>query len=285
MHRRRPISSRCHCWPWCCWSRRRSGLSARPARRAEPLPNDPGGTRTWPARVGSVVVVLLTWTLWVPDLFALLPFAVTLLGRLPVVTPTWVYPAVFFFAGILLWPPLLAVLIGRVRWRLAHGVAAGVLMLALVATGILSWMAPAYTAERPQQRSVLFVEDRIRGNAHWDLSSNEPGRRHRARRPGQRRLACGGSPGIPDRTQPQGPPVPRQRAVTRDAASGHHHRDRDPEAGRRRHRDRRDATRRRVAARRIRPARGHRARPGRRSSAARAVAAGRRGTRTCRRTA
>ena len=53
-----------------------------------------------------------------PTCFALLPFAVTLLGRLPVVTPTWAYPAVFFFAGILLWPPLLAVLIGRVRWRL-----------------------------------------------------------------------------------------------------------------------------------------------------------------------
>ena len=49
---------------------------------------------------------------------SLLSFVVTLLGRLPVVTPTWAYPAVFFLAGgVLLWPPVLAVLVGRMRWR------------------------------------------------------------------------------------------------------------------------------------------------------------------------
>ncbi len=73
--------------------------------------------RTWPARIASAAVALLVWVLWVPDLAVLLPFAVTLLGRMPVVTPTWAYPAVFFLAGILLWPPVLGVLIGRVRWR------------------------------------------------------------------------------------------------------------------------------------------------------------------------
>jgi hypothetical protein len=131
--------------------------------------------RAWPARVASVAVVLLAWTLWVPDLVTLLPFAVTLLGRMPVVTPTWAYPAVFFLAGSVLWPPVLGVLIGRVRWRLAHGVAAGVLMLALVVTGLLAWMAPAFTAERPQQRSALFVDDRVRRTAHWELYGNEQG--------------------------------------------------------------------------------------------------------------
>ena len=108
---------------------------------------------------------------------------------MPVVTPTWAYPAVFFLAGILLWPPVLAVLVGRVRWRVAHGVAAGVLMLALVVTGLLAWMAPAFTTERPQQRSALFVEDRVRGDAHWELYGNEPGVDIGAGRPGQRRLA------------------------------------------------------------------------------------------------
>jgi hypothetical protein len=131
--------------------------------------------RTWPARAGSILVMIVTWMLWAPDLLTLLPFAVTLLGRMPVVTPTWVYPAVFFLAGILLWPPVLAVLVGRMRWRVAHHVAAGTLMFALVVTGILAWMAPAFTTERPQQRSALFVDDRIRGHAHWELHGNEPG--------------------------------------------------------------------------------------------------------------
>ena len=136
---------------------------------SEPVP------RTWPARVGSILVVVITWMLWAPDLLTLLPFAVTLLGRMPIVTPTWAYPAVFFLAGIVLWPPVLAVLVGRMRWRVAHGIAAGTLMFALVVTGVLAWVAPAFTVERPQQRSALFVDDRIRGAAHWELHGNEPG--------------------------------------------------------------------------------------------------------------
>ncbi|AMY12813.1 Arginyl aminopeptidase [Luteitalea pratensis] len=136
---------------------------------SEPTP------RTWPARVGSILVVIITWMLWAPDLLTLLPFAVTLLGRMPIVTPTWAYPSVFFLAGIVLWPPVLAVLVGRMRWRVAHGIAAGTLMFALVVTGVLAWVAPAFTVERPQQRSALFVDDRIRGAASWELHGNEPG--------------------------------------------------------------------------------------------------------------
>ncbi len=131
--------------------------------------------RTWPARVASAATALIAWVLWAPDLATLLAFAVTLLGRLPVVTPTWAYPAVFFLGGIALWPPVLAVLVGRLRWRVRHGVAAGALMLALVVTGLLAWMAPAYTAERPQQRSALLVDDRVRRTAYWELQGNEPG--------------------------------------------------------------------------------------------------------------
>lgn len=131
--------------------------------------------RTWPARLASAATAVVAWTLWGPDLTALLSFAVTLLGRLPLVTPTPAFPAVFFLAGIVLWPPVLAVLIGRVRWRMGHGIAAGTLMFALVVTGLLAWMAPAFTDERPQQRSAVFVDDRVRHTAHWELFGNEPG--------------------------------------------------------------------------------------------------------------
>ena len=162
-------------------------LFARTAARSETAPYLEGGAangaqaasspgvRTWPARVASACVAILTWVLWGPDLLALLPFVVTLLGRMPLVTPTWAYPAVFFLAGILLWPPVLAVLVGRLQWRVRHGVAGAVLMTGMVVTGLLTWMAPAYTPERPLQRSAVFFEDRVRGSARWDLSSNEPG--------------------------------------------------------------------------------------------------------------
>ena len=131
--------------------------------------------RTWPLRVASVLVLVATWALWVPDVFTLLPFVVTLLGRMPVVTPTWAYPALLFFIGIALWPPVLAVLIGRRRVRVAHGAAAGLLMLLLAITGLLAYTAPAFTNERPQHRSALFVDDRVRGAALWELYGNEPG--------------------------------------------------------------------------------------------------------------
>lgn len=139
------------------------------------LTGTPATLRTWPARLASAAVVCLVWALWVPDLLAVLPFVVTLLEGMPVVTPTWAYPALLFFAGILLWPPVLGVLVGRGRWRLGHGLAAGALMTALVVSGLLAWMAPAFTAERPQQRGAVFVDDRVRRTAYWELYGNEPG--------------------------------------------------------------------------------------------------------------
>lgn len=132
-------------------------------------------TRLWPARIASGVVAVVTWVVLLADVVALLRFAVPLLGRMPIVTPTWTFPAAFFLVGILLWPPVLAVLVGRMRYRVAHGLAGAVLMVVLVVTGLLAWTGPAYTSERPQQRSALFVEDRVRGTAHWELSGNEPG--------------------------------------------------------------------------------------------------------------
>ena len=127
------------------------------------------------ARVASVAVLLVTWVLWIPDLLTLLPFAVTTLGRFPIVTPTWVFPALLFAAGVVIWPPVLAVLVGRLRWRMGHGLAAAVLMVALVVTAAVALTGSAYTAERPLQRAATFIDDRVRGNAHWELSSNEPG--------------------------------------------------------------------------------------------------------------
>ncbi len=127
------------------------------------------------ARLASVVVLVVTWVLWVPDLVTLLGFAVTALERFPIVTPTWVYPALLFAAGIVIWPPALATMVGRIRWRLRHGLAAAILMVALVVTGLVAFTSSAYTEERPLQRTAAFVDDRVQGTAHWEISSNEPG--------------------------------------------------------------------------------------------------------------
>ena len=127
------------------------------------------------ARPASAVVFLVTWVLWIPDILTLLPFAVTALGRFPIVTPTWAFPALLFAAGVVLWPPVLATVVGRLRWRVRHGLAGAALMIALAATGALALTSSAYTAERPLQRVATFIDDRVRGTAHWELSSNEPG--------------------------------------------------------------------------------------------------------------
>ena len=127
------------------------------------------------ARVASVIVLLVTWALWIPDLLTLLLFSVTVLERFPIVTPGWAYPALFFLAGLVIWPPALAVMVGRLHWRVGHGLAGAVLMVALVTTGVIAVTGSAYTAERPLQRAATFIDDRVRGAAHWELSSNEPG--------------------------------------------------------------------------------------------------------------
>lgn len=127
------------------------------------------------ARLVSAVVLIVAWTLWVPDLLVLLPFAVAVLGRLPIVTPLYTYPALFMAAGLVIWPPVLGLLVGRLQWRMRHGLAGAVLAASLAATGALAVTGAAYSPERPLRRSATFVDDRVRGTATWELSSNEPG--------------------------------------------------------------------------------------------------------------
>ncbi len=127
------------------------------------------------ARVASAAVLVVVWVIWIPDLSTLLQFAVTTLGRFPIVTPAWLYPALFFVAGVVIWPPVLAVLVGRLRWRMRHGLAAAIIMAGIVVTAALALTASAYTEERPLQRAATFIDDRVRGTAHWEISSNEPG--------------------------------------------------------------------------------------------------------------
>lgn len=127
------------------------------------------------ARLASLVVAAVAWGLLGLDAVTLLGFVVAILARLPLVTPTWLFPALFMVVGVALWPPVLAVLVGRPAWRVRHGLAGSVLAVAVVAAAGLVLMAPAYTAEQPQRRTALHVDDRVGGRAFWRLASNEPG--------------------------------------------------------------------------------------------------------------
>lgn len=127
------------------------------------------------ARGVSAVSAVVVWVLWAPDVWSLLNFAVATLARLPIVTPTWLFPALFVGVGVFLWPPVLAVLIGRPSLRVRHGLAGSVLAALVVVAAALALLAPAYTAEQPQRRAVTFVDDRVAGKAVWRVAANEPG--------------------------------------------------------------------------------------------------------------
>src|SRR5690606_13706090 len=58
---------------------------------------------------------------------------------------------------------------------LRHGLAGSILAVGVVVSAVLVLVAPAYTAEQPQRRTAIHVDDRVRGRTFWRLGSNEPG--------------------------------------------------------------------------------------------------------------
>ena len=116
-----------------------------------------------------------------------------MLGRLPIVTPLWVLPAFVAFVGVMIAPPAAAALIGLVEGRRGHGAMGAALLAAFAVTLALAYMAPAYTADRPARRSVVYVDDTLTGQAWWEVGGNEPGLDLAARRRPGGALASGRS--------------------------------------------------------------------------------------------
>jgi hypothetical protein len=134
----------------------------------------PPGRTTW-MRAASVVVLAVTTLLFLSDGLTLFEFLVAVLGRLPIVTPLWVLPGFVTFVGLMIAPPAAASLIGLVEGRRGHGSMGGGLLAAFAITLALAYMAPAYTADRPARRSVVYVADMLTGQAWWEVGGNEPG--------------------------------------------------------------------------------------------------------------
>jgi Peptidase family M28 len=124
-------------------------------------------------RAASVVIFLVTATLWLPNTADLLRFTVAIFGRLPIVTPVFVYAAVMAAAGLMLMPPLVAALARTERLRFPK-LATAACLLAVAATAKYAHMAPAYTNEEPLRRVARAVQEG-EGPAIWDVGSVEPG--------------------------------------------------------------------------------------------------------------
>ncbi len=125
-------------------------------------------------RVASLVILAATATLWLPDTYDLLWFVVAVMGRLPLVTPVFVYAAVIGAAGIMVVPPLIA-LLARERPLVRPWLVTAVLLLAIAAAASAAYVSPAYTAERPLRRSVRALQDAGAAGSIWEVASVEPG--------------------------------------------------------------------------------------------------------------
>jgi len=125
-------------------------------------------------RAASLCVLVVTAALWLETTLDLLRFAVPMFGRLPIVTPPFIFPALMAVAGIWLLPPAAAVFSGAGMSRRTGGVAALLLLSATVVTFLWSFAAPAYTFERPAYRSAAYVNDLPGKRALWVVGGNEP---------------------------------------------------------------------------------------------------------------
>lgn len=125
-------------------------------------------------RIASVVVLAVATTLWLRDVVDLLRFMVAVFGRLPIVTPVYVYPALIAAAGLMIAPPLFAAT-ARSRPLLRPALATALVLASVSATVLAVWLAPAYTPEQPLRRYVRAIQEPGSPTSLWKVGSLEPG--------------------------------------------------------------------------------------------------------------
>jgi hypothetical protein len=124
-------------------------------------------------RMASVVVLAIAATLWVPNTIDMLYFVVAVFGRLPMVTPVFVYAAVIAAAGLMVAPPLIAA-VASPRPLVRPSLPTAIGLLAIAFTAGFAYAAPAYTYDQPLRRYVRAVQAGD-GAAIWEVASIEPG--------------------------------------------------------------------------------------------------------------
>jgi hypothetical protein len=86
----------------------------------------------------------------------------------------FVYGAILSVAGIMLVPPLVA-LLGRQRALFRPWLITALLLLAVSAAITAAYRAPAYTHDQPLRRHVRALQDGDKEIATWEVASVEPG--------------------------------------------------------------------------------------------------------------
>ena len=124
-------------------------------------------------RLASLAIAAVSGTLWLRETHDLSRFVVAVMGRLPLVTPSYVYAALLAVAGVMVAPPLVALLAPARPLRRPWGLTA-ILLLVLAGTFAAAYAAPAYTPEQPLRRFVRALQDGT-GPATWEVASVEPG--------------------------------------------------------------------------------------------------------------
>jgi hypothetical protein len=125
-------------------------------------------------RAASVLVLAATATLWLRETVELFRFVVAVFGRLPIVTPAFVYGALLAAAGLMIVPPLVAA-IGASRPILRPSVLTVACLLAVAVAAGLAYAAPAYTHDQPLRRYVRALQEPGAATATWEVASTEPG--------------------------------------------------------------------------------------------------------------
>ena len=125
-------------------------------------------------RGGSLVVLVVAGALWLREGHELMRFLVPVMGRFPVITPVFIYPALLAATGLMLVPPLVATVAPSAPLSRPPLLTA-LLLFAVAVTAGLAYAAPAYTPERPLRRHVRAIQDGPGTSAIWEVGSVEPG--------------------------------------------------------------------------------------------------------------
>ena len=125
-------------------------------------------------RAISVVVLAVAGTLWLRETLELLRFLVALLGRMPFVTPIWIYAALMLACGAMIVPPFIAA-VAATNQLLRPSLFSTALLVAVVVTGGLAYAAPAYTYDQPQRRHMRVITEPGAATATYEVGSQEPG--------------------------------------------------------------------------------------------------------------
>lgn len=125
-------------------------------------------------RVSSIVILGVAATLWLRETVELTRFMVAVFGRLPMVTPVFVYGAVLAMAGLMIVPPFIAA-VAPPHPVPRPSLVTAICLAAVAAAASFAYAAPAYTYDQPLRRYVRAIQEEAASGAIWEVASTEPG--------------------------------------------------------------------------------------------------------------